>query len=88
MFELEMFFFGFPRIVGMKHFPRLTKLCIVNQKITSMKGIESCKSLQELWICEGQLTKIEGTQVLTTRSLGLVSCRTPRLYTVAQALPV
>ena len=61
--ELEMFFFGYPRIVGMNYFPNLTKLCIVNQKINSMKGVEGCMHLEELWICEGQLTKIEGTAV-------------------------
>ena len=61
--ELEMFFFGYPRIVGMEYFPNLTKLCIVNQKMSSMKGVEACMHLEELWICEGQLTKIEGTVV-------------------------
>lgn len=61
--ELEMFFFGYPRIVGMEYFPNITKLTIVNQKISSMKGIEACMSLEELWICEGQLTKIEGATI-------------------------
>lgn len=60
MQELEMFFFGYPRIVGMEYFPNLTKLSIVNQKISSMKGVEVCTNLTELWVCEGQLTKIEG----------------------------
>ena len=50
------------RFAVMKHFPRLSKLCVINQKITSMKGIECCRSLQELWICEGQVAKIEGTE--------------------------
>ena len=59
--ELEMFFFGYPRIVGLEHFPNLTKLCIVNQKIHSMKGVETCMNLEELWVCEGKLTKIEGS---------------------------
>lgn len=58
--ELEMFFFGYPRVVGMEYFPSLTKLRVVNQKINSMKGVEACMNLEELWICEGQLTKIEG----------------------------
>lgn len=59
--ELEMFFFGYPRIVGLEHFPNLTKLCIVNQKISSMKGVEACMNLEELWVCEGKLAKIEGS---------------------------
>lgn len=70
--ELEMFFFGCPRIVGMQYFPNLTKLRIVNQKIGSMKGVDACTNLEELWICEGQLIKIEGkkrsiAKVLLTR---------------------
>lgn len=72
--ELEMFFFGFPRIVGMEHFPRLTKLCIINQKITSMEGIESCRTLQELWVCEGRLTKIEGTHLFASWTLLRAVC--------------
>lgn len=64
MLELEMFFFGYPRIVGLEHFLNLTRLRIVNQKISSMKGVEVCRNLEELWICEGQLTKIEGAIIV------------------------
>ena len=53
--KLEMFFFGCPRIVGLQNFPHLKKLCIMNQKIGSMAGIRTCPSLEELWVCEGEI---------------------------------
>ena len=52
---LEIFFFGCPKIVGLHHFPNLCILRIVNQKISSMKGIECCGSLEELWISEAEI---------------------------------
>lgn len=52
---LEIFFFGCPRIVGLHHFPFLSCLRIVNQRISSMKGLSVCTSLNELWICEGDI---------------------------------
>ena len=83
-----MFFFGYPRIVGMQHFPNLSKLSIVNQKIGSMKGIEACMNLEELWICEGQLTRIEGDLITLIQ---LIYCllddnRAPKLSATPQAV--
>ncbi|XP_019851716.1 PREDICTED: leucine-rich repeat-containing protein 9-like [Amphimedon queenslandica] len=56
---LEIFFFGCPRIVGLSHFPSLSILRIINQRIFSMNGVGSCPSLKELWICEGDIEVIE-----------------------------
>ena len=53
--KIEIFFFGFPRISGLHHFPNLTTLCIVNQPIRSLAGLESCDQLTELWVCETPL---------------------------------
>lgn len=53
--KLEIFFFGFPHIVGMRHFPNLRSLCVVNQKIGKLSGLESCWQLEELWVCEGNI---------------------------------
>ena len=50
-----MFFFGCPKIVGLAHFPSLTKLCIMNQKILSLVGVGACPNLEELWVCEGEI---------------------------------
>ena len=50
---LEIFFFGYSRLVGLHHFPSLRKLCVMNQKIHSLSGLESCRNLEELWVCEG-----------------------------------
>ena len=53
--KLEIFFFGFPRVVGMHHFPNLSMLCIMNQKIGKISGLQSCVNLKELCICEGAI---------------------------------
>ncbi|XP_056401266.1 leucine-rich repeat-containing protein 9 isoform X2 [Hyla sarda] len=60
---LEMFFSGYPQMVGLCYFPNLTNLTIVGQSIESICNLESCPLLEELWITEGQLTRIEGLQV-------------------------
>jgi len=52
--KLEIFF-GFPRVVGMHHFPNLSVLCVMNQKISKISGLQSCVNLKELWICEGAI---------------------------------
>ena len=53
--RIEIFFFGFPRISGLHHFPNLAVLRIVNQPIRSLSGLESCDRLQELWVCETEI---------------------------------
>jgi len=52
---LEMFFSGFPSIVGLQYFPHLTKLVIVGQTLDCMQNLEYCPELKELWICETKL---------------------------------
>ena len=52
---LEVFFFGCSRVVDLHHFSSLSCLRIVNQKISRMIGIGTCSTLQELWICEGNI---------------------------------
>ncbi|KAM4690503.1 leucine-rich repeat-containing protein 9, partial [Rhinophrynus dorsalis] len=54
-----MFFSGYPRMVGLSHFPNLTVLTLVGQNIQRIVGLESCHVLQELWIIECQLKRIE-----------------------------
>ncbi|XP_024904854.1 leucine-rich repeat-containing protein 9 [Pteropus alecto] len=60
--KLEMFFSGYPRIVGLSLFPNLTSLTIVAQDIKQISGLETCAQLKELWIAECCLEKIEGLQ--------------------------
>ncbi|EAW80766.1 hCG1643366, isoform CRA_b, partial [Homo sapiens] len=50
--KLEMFFLGYPRIVGLSLFPNLTSLTIVAQDIKEISGLEPCLQLKELWIAE------------------------------------
>ncbi|XP_018417573.1 PREDICTED: leucine-rich repeat-containing protein 9-like [Nanorana parkeri] len=56
---LEMFFSGYPKMVGLSYFPNLTNLTLNGQNIENITGLESCPLLQNLWIIECQLTKIE-----------------------------
>ncbi|KAJ7990764.1 hypothetical protein DPEC_G00290290 [Dallia pectoralis] len=60
--SLEIFFSGYPRMVGLAHFPRLCQLTVVNQNIGQIQGLESCPLLQELWVAECKLTDISGLQ--------------------------
>ncbi|XP_030628203.1 leucine-rich repeat-containing protein 9 [Chanos chanos] len=59
---LEMFFSGYPRMVGLSFFPRLSKLTIVGQSIQLIQGLDYCPLLRELWVVECQLTEISGLQ--------------------------
>nr|XP_056707726.1 leucine-rich repeat-containing protein 9 [Euleptes europaea] len=58
--SLEMFFSGYPRIVGLLFFPNLTRLTLVRQNIQNISNLENCPLLRELWVAECCLTKIEG----------------------------
>uniref|UniRef100_A0AAY4C662 Leucine-rich repeat-containing protein 9 n=1 Tax=Denticeps clupeoides TaxID=299321 RepID=A0AAY4C662_9TELE len=58
--SLEVFFSGFPRMVGLSLFPRLSKLVIVAQSVSCIKGLEHCPLLRELWVVECHLTEISG----------------------------
>uniref|UniRef100_A0A8C5Z0C2 Leucine rich repeat containing 9 n=1 Tax=Marmota marmota marmota TaxID=9994 RepID=A0A8C5Z0C2_MARMA len=60
--KLEMFFSGYPRIVGLSLFPNLTSLTIVAQDIKEISGLETCVLLKELWIAECCIEKIGGLQ--------------------------
>ncbi|XP_029808042.1 leucine-rich repeat-containing protein 9 [Suricata suricatta] len=60
--ELEMFFSGYPRIVGLSLFPNLMSLTVVAQDIKEISGLETCLRLKELWIAECCIEKIEGLQ--------------------------
>lgn len=50
--KLEMFFSGYPRIIGLSLFPNLTSLTIIAQDIKEISGLQSCLQLKELWIAE------------------------------------
>ncbi|XP_062851756.1 leucine-rich repeat-containing protein 9 isoform X2 [Trichomycterus rosablanca] len=59
---LEMFFSGFPCMVGLSLFPRLITLTIVGQNIQRIQGLEECPLLKELWVAECQLSEMSGLQ--------------------------
>uniref|UniRef100_A0A3Q3KZ46 Leucine rich repeat containing 9 n=1 Tax=Mastacembelus armatus TaxID=205130 RepID=A0A3Q3KZ46_9TELE len=60
--SLEIFFSGFPRMVGLSFFPRLCQLTIVGQDIKHIEGLECCPLLRELWVVQCHLTGISGVQ--------------------------
>ncbi|MEQ2314025.1 hypothetical protein AMECASPLE_007836 [Ameca splendens] len=55
--SLEIFFSGFPRMVGLSYFPNLCQLTIVDQNINQIEGLDGCPMLQELWIVQCHLTE-------------------------------
>ncbi|XP_072171420.1 leucine-rich repeat-containing protein 9-like [Diadema setosum] len=55
---LEMFFSGYPRMVGLQFFPNVTTLVIMGQDITEMEYLHHCPKLTELWISESKLAHI------------------------------
>uniref|UniRef100_A0A8D0H1M9 Leucine rich repeat containing 9 n=1 Tax=Sphenodon punctatus TaxID=8508 RepID=A0A8D0H1M9_SPHPU len=59
---LEMFFSGYPTIVGLEFFPNLTTLTLIGQSIATISDLENCPFLKELWISECCLTKIDGLE--------------------------
>uniref|UniRef100_A0A8C5DWS7 Leucine rich repeat containing 9 n=1 Tax=Gouania willdenowi TaxID=441366 RepID=A0A8C5DWS7_GOUWI len=60
--SLELFFSGYPRMVGLSLFSNLCQLTIVNQNVELIQGLECCPLLSELWIAECHLTEISGLQ--------------------------
>ncbi|KAJ6658013.1 hypothetical protein lerEdw1_001672 [Lerista edwardsae] len=58
--SLEMFFSGYPKIVGLTYFPNLTRLTLVRQSIPEISDLRHCPLLRELWVAECSLTKIDG----------------------------
>ncbi|XP_062326280.1 leucine-rich repeat-containing protein 9 [Osmerus eperlanus] len=60
--SLEVFFSGYPRMVGLALFPKLCQLTVVGQNIRHIQSLEACPMLRELWVVECQLTEISGLQ--------------------------
>ncbi|XP_056616186.1 leucine-rich repeat-containing protein 9 isoform X3 [Triplophysa dalaica] len=60
--DLEMFFSGFPRMLGLSLFPGLSRLTIVGQTISVIQGLECCPLLKALWVVECRLDEISGLQ--------------------------
>lgn len=54
--SLEMFFSGFPRMVGLSFFPGLRQLTIVGQSLKRIEALDCCPHLEELWVAECHLT--------------------------------
>ncbi|XP_035387168.1 leucine-rich repeat-containing protein 9 isoform X1 [Electrophorus electricus] len=62
---LEMFFSGFPRMVGLSLFPSLSTLTVVGQCIRHIQGLEHCPLLKELWVVECHINEISGLEKCT-----------------------
>ncbi|KAK7904383.1 hypothetical protein WMY93_016990 [Mugilogobius chulae] len=58
--SLEIFFSGFPRMVGLSFFPKLCQLTIVGQSIETIEGLQCCPMLQELWVVQCRVMDITG----------------------------
>ena len=54
--SLEMFFSGFPKIIGMEYFPSLQSLTLMGQAITELENLEHLPNLTELCVSECKLS--------------------------------
>ena len=54
--SLEMFFSGFPKIIGMEYFPNLLSLTLMGQEITKLENLDCLPNLTELCVSECNLT--------------------------------
>ena len=54
--SLEMFFSGYPKIIGMEHFPSLQNLTLMGQQITVLENLECLPNLTELCVSESKLS--------------------------------
>lgn len=53
MKKLEMFFGGYPELIGLRFFSSLTCLTLIGQDISSVANLKHISStLTDLWICE------------------------------------
>ncbi|XP_070181590.1 leucine-rich repeat-containing protein 9-like isoform X2 [Littorina saxatilis] len=59
---LEMFFSGFPRLIGLHYFPNIHTLTVIGQSISKLKGLTTLTKLKELWVAECQIKKMEGLE--------------------------
>uniref|UniRef100_A0A8R1E413 Uncharacterized protein n=1 Tax=Caenorhabditis japonica TaxID=281687 RepID=A0A8R1E413_CAEJA len=56
-----MYFGGLPVLVGLKYFANLQCIRLFGQQITSLKPLgEVAPTLEELWVCEGNLKELDG----------------------------
>ncbi|WIA10534.1 hypothetical protein OEZ85_010722 [Tetradesmus obliquus] len=63
--ELEMFLQQYSKMVGLKRFPFLTTLKLIDQCIERIEGLSGCPKLQKLWLMENRISKIEGLAACT-----------------------
>ena len=54
--KLEMFFSGFPKIIGMEYFPNLQTLTLMGQQIAVLENLDCLPNLTELCVSESKLT--------------------------------
>ncbi|XP_065183310.1 leucine-rich repeat-containing protein 9-like [Sycon ciliatum] len=62
--SLECFFFGVPRMPSMHVFTGLRVLRLVNQTVDIIDGLSECTELEELWIAECKVMKIQKLDTL------------------------
>lgn len=60
--KLEMFFSGFPKIIGMEYFPNLQTLTLMGQQIAVLENLDCLPNLTELCVSESKLT-VSGTEI-------------------------
>ena len=75
---LEMFFSGFPQIVGMENFPNLHVLTLMGQEIKVLENLDCLPQLTELCVSECQLT--------VSMFINIYSLETKVIFTVVKQI--
>ncbi|MEW5304785.1 MAG: hypothetical protein WDW36_007372 [Sanguina aurantia] len=75
-----MFLHFYPKMMALHFFKGLRTLCLINQDICELEGLEECLQLEKLWLSENQLAEIKGlTRLVNLRELYLHSNRIRRI---------
>ena len=65
--KLEMFFSGFPKIIGMEYFPNLLSLTLMGQQIAVLENLDCLPNLTELFVSESKLP-VSGIQISVNKT--------------------
>ena len=79
--KLEMFFSGFPKIIGMEYFPNLQSLTLMGQQIVVLENLDCLPNLTELCVSESKLT-VSGIQISTKCKIKVSLARAQKLNLV------
>ena len=64
--SIDICFYNYDKIPPISSFQFLKNLCIIAQDIATIKGLDAAIHLEQLWICETRISKINGLESCTS----------------------